>query len=341
MLLRKITTKNLVYLYRNIGALLSLGQSFEQAVEQLVDEEQNSRLQTKLQSVADKLAKKNGYKEALAGAVDVFPEHVAIFLEKEISSKILAEFFYTMAEEKEKESFLTDRIKAALLYPFLLLIAAFALFGFITIFLVPVIDYMYSDFGQDLPVLTHILLDYKPYMTAAFLLGIIGLSILVFGMSGNRSFGYHFISSLPVIGTKIKEVSAATFIRSLYLLLKSGVDLPEAARMAAASVRHRQVRSDLKRVAGQTSTSNDLQKGLKEMSYFPSLVPKVVGISSAHGELQDGLLEISRLMDSVNFNTPLVFAQWLNILVYLFVSCIIGFLVIATYSPIFMLAGAV
>ena len=139
-----------------------------------------------------------------------------------------------LADYTERSHTNVQRTRLALIYPVLLFVMSMAIVAVLMVFVVPDIVEVYVSQGQDLPLLTRVLIDISDFlrahgallMIALLLLG--GLAQYILLKPGLRRRWHRAVLRLPLLGSLIQRFNAARFAGTLSILSSGGVPLVEA-----------------------------------------------------------------------------------------------------------------
>ena len=139
-----------------------------------------------------------------------------------------------LADFKEKAQSLKRQIKAAMVYPVVVIMVAVGILTFIMIFIIPKFEKIFKDFKSELPTITSILIDIShaaydfwyviPLFPSRFWLFIKLLAQFNYGRVGWDRFKL----KMPIIGQLVEKNTVARTMRTLGTLISSGVPILEA-----------------------------------------------------------------------------------------------------------------
>lgn len=144
------------------------------------------------------------------------------------------------AAQLERDAETNARVRSALAYPLLLLVAGTASVALIAFFVVPRFAGLLADLGQELPRATRVLLTGSHLLRSygALLLGLLALGIAAgVGYTRQRETWWHnVLLRLPLVGPVRHALATSRVCRALAALLGSGTPALTALDVARASV---------------------------------------------------------------------------------------------------------
>ena len=139
----------------------------------------------------------------------------------------------------EANEALKAKVKAALMYPIVVLSAAGLITIFLIVFVIPIFKDIFAGFGAELPFITQMLINISDFMRSKilYMLPIFfggGWAFKRWLKTEKGQWKFDEISlKLPVFGILLKKVAIAKFSRTLGTLIKSGVPILQGLETVA------------------------------------------------------------------------------------------------------------
>jgi len=239
---------------------------------------------------------------------------------------------------------LRKRIVSASIYPAILMIAGGLVSLFLLLYVMPRFAKIYED-RADLPWVSQMLLSWGRIVEGEALLVIGVLAALaatlwtVARSPRVRAKARALLWRLPVVGEQLKVYQLARFYRTVGMLLRGGLPLVQALKMAA-DLLHPVLRDRLTRARLSVSEGRSVSASLASHGLTTPVAVRLlsVGEQSANmGEMMERIAlfhdeEISRAVDW--------FSRLLEPILMAVIGLVIGGIVILMYMPIFELAGS-
>ena len=264
-----------------------------------------------------------------SGNLDTFLERITLNLEKTISIK--------------------KAIKSAMMYPIILLCVAVSVVGVMMIFVVPVFVDIFGNAGVELPVATQIVMamsDFLRSWTAPIILGAIFGVIMVIKKTLQRNLPLmqkfdKAIMKVPVLGQLISDSIMARITMVLANLIAGGVNLIEAMEIVKNSIGNTQIQSSLEKVKRDIFSGKPFSSALRDTKDFPETMCGFIEVGEETGKLNEMLTTVSLYYEEEFDNSVDSFSQLLEPLMIVFLGLVIGFILVAMYTPIFKMGTAV
>jgi type IV pilus assembly protein PilC len=289
---------------QQLAALLRAGIPILQAISMLRKRAQ-SGLGTVLADVEDKIRGGLALSAAFAAQGAIFPRiYTASILAGERSGA-LDEVLDRYVNYMRRSVNLRRKIRGALAYPTLLLLASMGMVAFLTVYVVPRMSSLFEGFGRNkLPWLTLIVTGISTWLTVNFWwlvpLSIVALIALVFWSrtpSGRLTVD-RTVLKLPLIGKLLQQVAVAQATRSLATLLAGGITLVESWEIAAESITNRELRRRSSAILPMIREGRSFTESLESAGWFPELAIDMIGVGERSGSLREMLDEVSGFYDS-------------------------------------------
>lgn len=208
----------------------------------------------------------------------------------------LAQVLTQLADYTEARHAARQQLQLAMLYPSILLLAAFGIVGFLLSFVVPDVVKVFIDSGQQLPLLTRALIATSDFARDYGLILLLTLTSSVASLRlalrkpalGLRWHRMQLI--LPVVGRVIQANNSTRFVSTLAILGHSGVPLVDALEISAEVVSNQQIRIRMKDVARAVREGSGLTRALEQSGDFPPMMLYMIANGERSGEL-DSMLE--------------------------------------------------
>jgi general secretion pathway protein F len=196
----------------------------------------------------------------------------------------------------ERQAAVRSKILSTLAYPIVLaIVAAFVVLA-LMIFVVPKVVEQFQDIGQQLPLLTRIVIGLSHFLAAWWwALLIAGAAIVMLAGRALKEEGPRLkfdaaLLRLPLVGRLIRDLHAARMARTLSTMVAARLPLLEGLRLTTGTVRNRVLRAASLDIAETVRTGGSLSGALRKAGVFPPLLVYLAASGEASGRL-DLMLE--------------------------------------------------
>jgi type IV pilus assembly protein PilC len=287
-----------MHITRQLGAFVQAGMPLTDSVHSLGRESSNATLRRMMFEVEDGLRDGERLSDCFDRYPRIFPEFYRGILRSAELSGRLDTVLAQLARYLERDLEARRRIKQALIYPSV--VAAMSLVTIIVLagFVLPRFKEFFASLGANLPLPTRILLSVTDFITAwwwAILIGsglFILLLVYVLGTGPGRYLRDRFVLVIPVIGGTVQFALVERFCRILSSMVSSGVQLPQALRVATGSLPNKVFRRSLSGVLEAMLQGEGLARPLAATGLFPTTAAEMLRVGEDTGTL-DNQLEVT------------------------------------------------
>ncbi len=343
----RVVQKDIILFARQFSTMIDAGLPIIQCMEILYTQQGNKTFKRMIKEIKEQV--EGG--ATLAEALKRFPKHFdSLFVNMIAAGEaggILDAILRRLAAYMEKAAKLKSQVKGAMTYPIVTLIIAVLVLGVILIFVIPVFEEMFADFGGELPVPTKIVVAASEMVKSKILYIIIGL--FIFGFAARKFYATEkgqdmfdaFTLKIPVFGELLRKVAVAKFTRTMGTMLASGVAILEALDIVAKTAGNRTVEKAIYDVRSGIAEGRTMADPLQESGVFPAMVCQMISVGESTGALDAMLEKIADFYDEEVDQAVDNLTALIEPFMLVFLGTTIGGLVIAMYLPIFKMAGAV
>ncbi len=264
------------------------------------------------------------------------------------ASGTLVENLENVAEQLEKEKELFSKIKGAMLYPVVILTAAFVLGMVLTFFVLPQITPMFEGLDIDLPITTRILIRFshliQEYGLYLFLgiIGFAGFMVWLVKQRFTKPVTHWLLINTPIIKKITRKTTLASFSRTLGMLLKSGVNIDEALEITKETMSNYYYKQALEEVSKNVRKGTKLSDNLAQFeSLFPIMVTKMIGVGEESGKFEETLFYLANFYEVEVETAVKSLTLAIEPILLIMIGLVVGFLTLSIITPIYDLTGGI
>ena len=343
----KVTTKDIVIFTRQLSTMIDAGLPLVQGLEILASQQENKTLKKILLDTKSDVEGGSTFADALKKHPKQFDRLFCNMVAAGEMGGILDDVLKRLADYMEKALRLKNKVKGALTYPIIVLAISALVIGIILIFVIPVFEQMFADFGGALPLPTQIVVDLSNFVKS-YSLVIIGVSVVMvflfrkyYKTEKGRRVVDRLILKSPVFGPLLRKVAVAKLTRTLGTLINSGVPILESLNVAAGTAGNKMVEEAIYNVRSSISEGRTIAQPLGESGIFPAMVVQMVSVGETTGALDQMLNKIADFYDEEVETAVDALTTMIEPFMIVFLGGTVGSIIVAMYLPIFAMAGAV
>lgn len=296
----KISIMEKILLTRNLSVMVKAGVSLPEAINILAQDTQNPILKDILSKTKLNLDQGLPLSHTFASYPKHFSKVFLGFIRTGEASGTLDRSLMYLSEQLKKEYKLTSKVKGALAYPIILLVAALAVAIFIVSFILPKLASVFFRAEVKVPWFTRLVLKISsvlgayPLLTLVYLLILAGLVVYFAKTKRGKNALRNIVSKIPRIADLFKKIDLMRFSRTLGWLIKSGMSVLEALDVSSESVESIQYKKAILGFKEKIKKGASLSIALeKEPELFPRLVSNMVRVGEKTGTYEQALLQIA------------------------------------------------
>ena len=343
----RVKDKDVILFARQFSTMIDAGLPIIQCLDILHNQQNNVTFKKMLKQVKESVEGGATLAEALKKFPKQFDDLFVNMIAAGEAGGILDAILRRLAAYMEKAARLKSKVKGAMTYPLVTLGIAVIVLAVILIFVIPVFEEMFSDFGSELPAPTQLVVAMSDmvkskilYIIGAFILFMIALKKYYATEKGRDSVDA-LLLKLPVFGILLRKVAVTKFTRTMGTMLSSGVAILEALDIVAKTAGNRTVEKAIYNVRSGITEGRTMADPLKESGVFPPMVCQMIAVGESTGALDAMLEKIADFYDEEVDQAVENMTALIEPFMLVFLGVTIGGLVVAMYLPIFKMAGAI
>lgn len=338
---KKVTLPELVIFTSQFATLLRSGILLTDALITLAQQTDNEYFKEVLRQVRLSIDGGESLSEALSRFPNVFPNiFISLVRTGEVTGSLdimldrLARYFDSQHELREK-------IKSALTYPTIVIIAAIVVVIFLLTFVVPTFQRIYGRMNVPLPLPTRMLLGISAFVknNILFLFIIfIGLFILTRILLSNPKVKRWWDEkklNIPRIGKMWRQLILTRFASTFAILLSSGILVTHSLEILQDVVGNLYFADGLKRIYRAIMEGRSLSEAMAEEEMFTPMLVRMVGVGERSGRVDEMLEEYSKFSQRELDNQTKRLTSLIEPLITLVLGGIVFFIALSMYLPMF------
>lgn len=339
----KVPLKERLFFVQHLGVMLKSGISLSIAIKTLAKQTEHKFFKKVLTDIGAKIEKGSSFAESLESHKRIFGELFVNMIEAgELSGK-LEEVLRQIFLQMKKDHKLISKVKGALTYPAVILMAMFGIGTFMLVFVVPKITAMFTEMNAELPLPTKVLIGLSGAIANNGIISAVIFIILVFSFIkfSKTHKGKYLIQSLllkaPVISPIIKKFNLARFARNISSLLKTDIMIIKAFQITASVLGNLHYREALIVMSKKIKDGGKLSDVINSYpKLFTPVVAQMVAIGEETGELDNILVELAEFyeeeVDQIMESLPAIIEPLLILVLGLGVGGVAVAIIMPMYS---------
>ncbi|MBK6471483.1 MAG: type II secretion system F family protein [Betaproteobacteria bacterium] len=230
------------------------------------------------------------------------PFFVAMMRVGELTGR-LTEAFQRLSEHLEFELDVRNRVKQAMRYPAMVLIAIGIALVIINVFVIPTFATVFAGFKAELPLMTRILLGFSgftvrwwPLLLAAAIAAVWGWRAWLATPDGRYTWD-RLKLRLPIAGPIVLKATLGRFARSFAMASSSGVPISSAMSVVAQTVDNAYIGQRIEQMRQGVESGESLSRCAAAAGVFTPVVLQMIAVGEETGELDTLMREVAAMYE--------------------------------------------
>jgi type IV pilus assembly protein PilC len=329
---------------RNLRVMISSGLPISRAINNLAVQTRNKSFKKILLEINGDLQKGQSLSSGLAKYPRVFNQLFISMVRIGEASGNLEEILDIVAKQLEKEHELLSKVRGAMIYPAVIILAMIGITILMLTYILPQIMGVFKDMDVKLPKSTQIIVGISNFMqnhsifVALAMVFLIAFFIL-FGKSktGKKAFSF-LVIRLPVVGSIVVKVNCARFSRIYSSLLRSGVTVIEALNIIEDTLSNYYYKEAIKKSVEQVQKGTNLSAIIvKYPKLFPVLVPQMIEVGEETGKTEEVLAKLAEFYEDEVEQITKNLSSIIEPVLMIIIGTAVGFFAVAMLQPMYSL----
>ncbi len=338
----RVKAKDLMVLTRQLATLVDSGLPLLRGLRILQKQTRNPTLKEALTGMGEAVENGSTFSEALANNPRIFDNLYVNMARAGEAGGVLEVVLNRLAEFLEKAERIKNKVRSAMTYPIVVLLAALGITGFLMVQVIPKFKEIFEDLmeGQELPALTELVIGLSENFTtqAPIMIGGVVLIVVVMKLwrrteSGRRAQDRMKLY-LPVFGDLLRKTSIARSTRTLGTLMSSGVPVLQALNIVRDTSGNAIVADAYQRIHDNVKEGENMTGPMEASKVFPGMVVSMVDVGEETGALPDMLNRIANTYDDEVDNAVEAMTSIIEPILIVFLAVVVGTIVIAMFMPL-------
>ena len=337
----RIKVKEVSVFSRQFATMINSGLSLLRSLTILAEQTPNRAFRDVILEVKADVEKGSSLSQALEQHPKVFPRLYSSMVKSGEVGGVLDETLERLALTLEAQVELRSQVKSAMMYP----AAVFGLVIFIVIamllFVVPMFESMFADFGAELPLPTRMLMSLSAIFTTYWYIAIGGTVGVIYGFKrwiateGGRSRFDAIKLKMPIFGKLVHKTALARFSHTLAALTRTGVPILMAMDIVAETSGNAVVARAVHSVQASVKEGESIAEPLSDHPVFPPMVVQMMAVGEETGALDTMLEKVGDFFDREVKTMVEGLTSLIEPLLVVILGATVGGMLLALYLPIF------
>lgn len=345
-LFERIAPVDVMFLARNLATTIKAGLPIVESLDILIADTEKPIMKKVLRETQAMVKNGQPLSKGFEAYAHAFPPiFIGMLKAGELSGgldRVLAE----LSRYLSKEYTLRSKVRSALMYPLILLIASVGVLVLLLIFVLPRLSKAFLSSGVKLPWVTKFFLSISNILTWSFVVDAIVIGGIVWFFlyfrttpRGKKTF-FWIISRLPVARDLVKKVALVRFTRTFGNLIGSGLGAVESLNLSVESLGNESYGRAIHEAVQEIQNGKAISDALgKHPELFPRLLLSLIVVGERTGSLQEILLSYADFSEEEVDNKLKDLTAVLEPVLLLVMGLMVGAIAFSIILPIYQLVG--
>ncbi|MFA7295227.1 MAG: type II secretion system F family protein [Candidatus Paceibacterota bacterium] len=336
-----------VFLTKYLSLMLRVGTDLFSAIDILIEDFESGPSRRFLLEARANLEQGKPFWYSFSQHPEYFSPVVVNLIKAGENSGNLETTLNQVSVDLERERNLTSKVKSALIYPLLLVVASFAMVIFLVTFAIPKLGDMFLNMGKDVPVYTRVVLTVGMFLNrnifwvVPLMVGIpLGLFFYFSKTKKGKEMFNDLLEKIPVARDLISKLALERFASVLSSLIKAGMPIIQALETTAKAVSHPKYEAALLRISKEHLVKGlSLGEAFKREKVFPAVVSNLLVIGEKAGQIEDILRTLAGFYETeidVNLKTLVSLIEPVMLII---MGVVVGGIALSLIVPVYQLVS--
>ena len=327
---------------RNLSVMISSGLPLSRAIKNISLQTKKKKFAQILNEVYDNIQAGNSFADSLIKYPGIFNDLFVNMIRVGEASGNLEEVLDILAVQIEKEHELLSKVKGAMTYPAVILVAMLAIGVLMLTYVLPKLTSVFSDMDVTLPASTMFVISISNVLkNHGILVGVVFVGIIFFlrfflmTKVGKKTLAFILINT-PLVKNMVIKVNCSRFARIYSSLLRSGVSSVESLKILSQTLTNFYYQNAMKDGMAK------IQKGItlsdiisKYPKIFPVLVPQMIQVGEETGKTETVLLKLAEFYEDEVTQLSKNMSSIIEPLLMIVIGSAVGFFAVSMLQPMY------
>lgn len=344
--LNRVKAEDKILFAKNISSMISSGLSMSRALSVIKRQSRNPKFKGVIEAVEKDISSGKGFADSLAEHPDIFSKIFIAMARAGEESGQMTESLRVVGEQMERTNTLKKKIKGAMMYPSVIMVAMIIIAILMLIYVVPSLTATFKELDTELPGSTQFIIFVSDALKNNTLMVFGGLFVTVLGIvlglrteKGKMALNTAVLY-VPVVSNLVKEANSATTARTLSSLLSSGVDVSQALEITKEVVQNHHYKAVLDDAKAAIQKGKPLSEVfIQNEKLYPIFVGEMVAVGEETGKLSSMLENVAKYYEEDVEQKTKDLSTIVEPVLMIVVGAGVGFFAVSMITPMYSIAN--
>lgn len=289
--INKVNSKEISIFCRQFGQILRSGIDIEKGFEILCNEKINPIMKESLYYIKIDVEKGKNIYNGMNKFPNIYPKFMREMIQIGEESGNLEKVFLQLSEYYIEEYNIEKKIKTALIYPCTVLVSTLIITIFIILKILPSFVESIVGVNGEIPSSMNRIIKFNKFiMCYKFRIFSLITLLLIYILHNKgilKDIREKTLFKLPISGQIYKEIYEINFIKSLSILISSGIPIVSSLEIIKRSIKNIAIREKILKVIFNIREGIGLAQSLKSINLFNDFYISMISIGEETGNLEE------------------------------------------------------
>ncbi len=333
---------------RNLRIMVVSGVSLTEALQTLSSQADSDEMKEALEDMAQRLREGYNFSEAVQAHSQIFSPLFYHMVRTGEEAGTLEQSLRNIATHLRRQHELRSQIKGAMIYPSVII----GVMGIIAVLMltlvVPKLAGVFEELDVELPATTQLVIQLGSFVRTNAIIGVLGLLAAFLGIRllFRSDFGKQWRDTLslktPVIGEIVQKVNASYIMRTLSVLLSSGVSFVRSLYIVAGVVPNVHYKAAMETAQERIQRGEELSAILQDFpALFPPTVLQMMHVGEETGETSQVLHELAEFYEEEVNTATQNLVSIIEPVLMVVIGAVVAFFAISMIQPMYSMIGQI
>ncbi len=342
-----VSLQEKIFFTRNLQVMITAGLSLPRALAALASQSRNKKFQKALLNIREEIVKGKRFSEASAKYPDIFSELFLNMVKVGEEAGTLEDVLKILSRQMEKENELKSKVKGAMLYPAVIVVAMVGIGILMLIMVVPKLADTFEELEMELPVTTQLVISLATFLVEKWYLVILILIFLILILlratktkKGKRAIDT-LLLKIPIASPIIRKTNSASTVRTLSSLIASGVPIVRSLEIVSGTLGNIYFKEAIEEAAEKVRKGEKLSDALKPyQDIYPVTVIQMIAVGEETGETSSILSKLADFFEEEIGRDTENLASIIEPVIMIVIGAAVGFFAISMIQPMYSMLEA-
>lgn len=343
----RVSAKQRIIFTRQFATLIGAGLPLSASLRMVAEQTEDKPTRAMVEEILAQVEGGKTLHQAFSKYPDVFNKVYLSLIEAGEASGTLDVSLERLATQQEKDANMMSKIRGAMTYPAIVLLVIIVVITFMMVAVVPQVENLYRDLGEELPVLTKVLVAMSNFVVGYWWLVLVFVAVGVwfFLQFRKTELGMRTLATVklnvPIFKGLFLRLYNARFARTAQMLLSAGVPMLETMTIAGEAMNNVVLKKQIDEAAVLVRGGKPLSVALKGRDYILPLVPQMAATGEESGKIDEMLGKAAKVYEDELDERIAAISTMIEPILMVILALVAALIVGAVLFPIYNLVSKI